>query len=84
MDATNGFNAITNLSATGVLAWVVWFTLSRSIPDIIKQFTDEMTQARADFRAEIAAEREHCRLELDRGDQRLSTAVQAIKDAHAS
>lgn len=84
MDVSNGFNVVSNLSATGVLIWVVWYMLSRAIPDIIKRFTDEMTTARADFRAEISAERDHCREELDRSDQRLLASVQAIKDAHAN
>ena len=68
---------LSNLSPGAMLAWVVWWMLSRGLPNLIEKFTGEMKAARADFlteivssraafREEIAAERAHCAEELAR------------------
>lgn len=84
---------ISNLSATGVLAWVVWYTLSRAIPDIIAKYTTETTAARTaflgelsdtrkTFREEIAAERDHCAAELAKAYDRAKLMIDAAGGQH--
>ena len=92
-DANNMGHWITNLSASGVLTWVVWYVLSRALPDIIKRhteqnaadrqsFLDEMKTARAAFREEIAAERAHCVHELAKADDRNKAALSIVASLH--
>ncbi|HWB13718.1 MAG TPA: hypothetical protein VG826_31120 [Pirellulales bacterium] len=92
-DANNMGNWITNLSASGVLMWVVWYVLSKALPDIIKRhteqnaadrqsFLDEMKTARQAFREEIAAERAHCSEELAKADERNKAALSVVASLH--
>lgn len=93
-DAGNIGHWISNLSASGVLMWVVWYVLSRALPDIIerhtaqnaadrKAFLDEMGTARVAFREEIAAERAHCAEELEKSENRSKAAFDALVASQA-
>jgi hypothetical protein len=50
-----------NLTATAILGWYAWHTASRTIPDLLAAFRDEL----ATTRAEARVERETLRDELD-------------------
>jgi hypothetical protein len=56
---------ISNLTATAVLGWYAWHTVSKTIPEVVQAFRDEMAAARAECRGdrealyqELAAERQ--------------------------
>lgn len=89
MDISQWVGNVTNFSATGVLAWVVYYMLSKAVPDIIAKFTAdnatartaflaEITDSRKTFREEIAAERQHCLEELAKSDQRSRDVFDAL------
>ena len=55
---------VSNLTATAILGWYAWHTVSRTFPAVIRAFRDEMNLVRAECRVErdalhqlIAAER---------------------------
>ena len=92
-DANNMGHWITNLSASGVLMWVVWYVLSKALPDIIKRhteqnaadrqaFLEEIKASRQTFKEEIAAERAHCAQELAKADERNKAALSIVASLH--
>lgn len=48
MEALKGFD-IGNLTATGALIWVVWYTLSRGLPNIVEKLIADGAAARQQF-----------------------------------
>jgi hypothetical protein len=77
MDTAQGLDIFSKITATGALIWVVWFTLSRTIPNLIDKFTAdqaaartaflcELKDARTTFEAQMTAQREDCRQEVAR------------------
>ena len=46
---------ISNLTATAVLGWYAWHTVSKTIPEVVKTFRDEIAASRAECRAEREA-----------------------------
>ncbi len=56
---------MSNLTATAVLGWYAWHTVSRTIPALVEAFRDELADLRCESRAdrealyhELAAERQ--------------------------
>ena len=43
---------VSNLTATAILGWYAWHTVSRTFPAIMKAFRDEMNLVRAECRVE--------------------------------
>ncbi|HVU87330.1 MAG TPA: hypothetical protein VHD36_08410 [Pirellulales bacterium] len=41
-----------NLTATAILGWYAWHTASRTIPDLLKAFREELATAREECRIE--------------------------------
>jgi hypothetical protein len=41
-----------NLTATMILGWYAWHTVSKTLPNIVKEFRDEMGMVRAECRGE--------------------------------
>lgn len=68
MDAANVSNWVSNLSATALQGAILWYLIVKAIPGIV-----------ADFRAEIAAERQHCAEELAKAEERTKDFLAAIK-----
>lgn len=46
---------ISNFTATAVLGWYAWHTVSKTIPEVVKTFRDEIAASRAECRAEREA-----------------------------
>lgn len=50
---------LSNMTATAILGWYAWHTASRTIPDLIENFRDELAaerqQRRQDSKAVVAA-----------------------------
>jgi hypothetical protein len=44
-----------NLTATAILGWYAWHTASRTIPELLSAFRQELAAARDEFREERAA-----------------------------
>lgn len=89
MDISQWVGNVTNFSATGVLAWVVYYMLSKAVPDLVGKFTTdsaaartaflaEISDSRKTFREEISAERQHCLEELAKSDQRSRDVFDAL------
>lgn len=55
-----------NLTATAILGWYAWHTTTRTIPQLVADFRQELTALREAFREELASERELHRCELER------------------
>lgn len=73
MDATTTSSTITNLSAVALQGAILWYLIVKAIPSIV-----------ADFRAEIAAERQHCVEELAKADDRAKAMFDALtRGGHA-
>jgi hypothetical protein len=47
-----------NLSAVAILCWFAWHTATKSVPQLVTQFRDEMAETRAAFDAQRLADRE--------------------------
>lgn len=59
-----GLPDVGNVTATAILGWYAWHTASRAIPQLVKDFREEMAENRCEyrserdaFRSELAAER---------------------------
>jgi len=75
--------------ALAVLVWVVYYTQSTTIPNILANFRQDQAAQRSEFLAtinylsnkfstEIAFERAHCTEELTRADHRNKSYQQAL------
>lgn len=53
-----------NLTATAILGWYAWHTTTRTIPQLVADFRQELHELRETFRQELQAERETHRTEL--------------------
>ncbi|HEX4132389.1 MAG TPA: hypothetical protein VHZ24_20330 [Pirellulales bacterium] len=43
---------VSNLTATAILGWYAWHTVSKTIPSIVRAFREEATAMRAECRVE--------------------------------
>ncbi|HEX3658645.1 MAG TPA: hypothetical protein VG433_13765 [Pirellulales bacterium] len=43
---------VSNLTATAILCWYSWHTATRTLPNIVKAFREEMARMRAEYRSE--------------------------------
>jgi len=47
-----------NVTATAMLGWYAWHTTTRTIPQLVSAFRDEILELRDAFREELAIERD--------------------------
>lgn len=59
------FEAALNTSAFGVVAWLVFHTFSKTLPEIISDFRAELRVKREEYRTEITRQRDDFRAELE-------------------
>jgi hypothetical protein len=50
---------VSSVPATAILGWYAWHTTTRTIPQLVSDFRDDMKASRAEMRDELQAERNY-------------------------
>lgn len=72
------WGAAGNLGAVTMMGYIFWHVIVKGIPSIIERFTNEMGEARKDFRESLDSVVEHCR------EENKSTAEHILRAAGAA
>lgn len=56
---------IAQVSPSGFIAWFAWFTVTRTIPEIVQQSREDLAAQREDFRNELAEMRQFHQKQLE-------------------
>ena len=73
-----------NMTATAILGWYAWHTASRTIPELLAAFRQEMAAARVDFQAEREAWREEIAAERRQRHEDHMAIVRALAELSAA
>ena len=71
---------ISNLTATAILGWYAWHTASRTIPQLVTDFREEMAAQREIYREETSAARSEMTIERERRHKDQMCIVGALQE----
>jgi len=71
---------LSNITATAILGWYAWHTASRTIPELLRDFRNEIAAGRAEFRAELEAFRQELAAERRERHEDHQAIVEALHE----
>jgi hypothetical protein len=75
--AMAGLDIFTKLGANAILGWIVWYMLSRAVPNLVEKFVADTGAARAAYLANETQSREAFMAELKAGRETFAAEMAA-------
>jgi hypothetical protein len=80
MDPAVGLDVFTKLGANAILGWIVWYMLSRAVPNLVDKFVADSAAARVAYLANETQSRDAFMAELKAGRETFAAEMAAQRE----